>query len=59
MNKKRIALIVDEKNWAFDIEANLLKEKLKDFYNINVFVSSESIPSSEIIEFLKKYTKLY
>ena len=41
MNKKRIALIVDEKNWAFDIEANLLKEKLNDYYDVDVFVSSE------------------
>ena len=39
MNKK-IALVVDVESWAFDIEANLLKEKLKDYYDIDVFVSS-------------------
>lgn len=39
MNK--IALIVDMPNWAFDIEANLLKEKLQDFYNIDVICASD------------------
>lgn len=39
MNK--IALIVDMPNWAFDIEANLLKEKLQDFYNIDVICAND------------------
>lgn len=39
MNKKRIALIVDCENWAFDIEAKLLQKKLKDYYDIDIYVS--------------------
>lgn len=61
MNK--IALIVDMPNWAFDIEANLLKEKLQNFYNIdvicandekydnNLFLILESVRNYDIIHF--------
>lgn len=44
----------------FDSNLNLIGINFASSYTEdNVFVSSESIPSSEIIEFLKKYTKLY
>ena len=39
MNK--IALIVDMPYWAFDIEAKLLKEKLQDFYSIDVICAND------------------
>ena len=42
MNK--VALIVDMPNWAFDIEANLLKEKLQDFYNSDEKVCVINMP---------------
>lgn len=34
---KKIALIIDVPNWAFDIEAKLLKHKLKEFYQVDIF----------------------
>ena len=36
---KKIALVVDVLDWAFDIEAKILKNKLSDYYNIDIFVS--------------------
>ena len=41
MHKKTIALIADVENWAFDIEAKILKEKFKDFYEIEIFYSAK------------------
>lgn len=41
MHKKRIALVIDVENWAFDIGAKLLKKKLKDYYEIEIFSSSK------------------
>ena len=36
-----IAFVVDVANWAFDIEAQLLKKKFKGVFGIDIFVSSE------------------
>lgn len=41
MYKKKIALIIDYENWAFDIEAKLLKNKLSDYYDIDIFDASK------------------
>jgi len=41
MNKKRIAFVIDLENWAFDIEAKLLKNKLKDYYDIDIFAATK------------------
>lgn len=38
MHKKKIALVIDVENWAFDIEAKILKHHL-DSYDIDIFVS--------------------
>lgn len=40
MFKKRIAFIVDSEAWAFDIEAHILKEHLKDSYDCDIFVAA-------------------
>ena len=39
MERKRIALIVDMKNWAFDIEAKILQQNLEKYYKIDIFIS--------------------
>ena len=38
---KRIALIVDAEGWAFDIEAKILKNKFKNDFEIDIFVSKD------------------
>ena len=62
MNKNKIALIVDVPNWAFDIEAKLLKEKLKDFYQIDVFCASDEKYNNNlftILEDVKNYDMIH
>ena len=60
MLKKRIAFIVDVENWAFDIEAKLLKEKLKDYYDIEVFCSSKyNDDLFSILEDVKNYDMIH
>ena len=55
---KKIALIVDVANWAFDIEAKLLKNKLSEYYDIDVFVSDNySNDLFDILEDVKNYDK--
>ena len=41
MNKKKIALIVDVENWAFDIEAKILKKHLSCYYDIDIYISKD------------------
>lgn len=53
MLKKKIAFIVDIKNWAFDIEAQLLKEKLKDFYEIEIFCASDEKYNNDLFLILE------
>ena len=38
---KKIALVVDAKDWAFDIEANILKNKFKKDFIIDIYVSKD------------------
>ena len=64
MLKRKLALIVDIENWAFDIEAKLLKERLKNYYDIEIFCASkynndlflilEDVKSFDIIHFFWK-----
>lgn len=57
---KKIALIVDVANWAFDIEAQLLKNKLSEYYNIDVFVSADyNNDLFSILEDVKKYDMIH
>ena len=53
---KKIALIIDVPSWAFDIEAQLLKEKLKDFYQVDIFaVVDYDKDLFNILEAVKEY----
>ena len=60
--KRRIALIVDIPNWAFDIEAQLLKDKLKGFYTINVICANDGKYNNglfKILEDIKDYDMIH
>lgn len=62
MLKKKIALVVDIENWAFDIEAKLLKKKLIDYYDIDVFCASNEKYNNDlylILEDLKDYDLIH
>lgn len=50
---KSIALIVDVKNWAFDIQANLIKNSLKDFFKIDIFYSTHEPYNKDIVKILE------
>ena len=53
---KTIALIVDMKDWAFDIEAKILKNNLKDKFDIDIYVSKDYDDNLfYILEDTKKY----
>lgn len=53
---KKIALVVDSENWAFHIEAKLLKNSLKLFYDIHIFVADKYDNNLfAILEEIKKY----
>lgn len=59
---KRIALIVDQENWAFDIEAKLLKNNLKDYFEIDVFASNKEEFNDDlfkILEVVKDYDLIH
>ncbi|MBR0428124.1 MAG: glycosyltransferase family 4 protein [Clostridia bacterium] len=49
---KSIALIVDVKNWAFDIQAQLIKKSLKDEFKIDIFYSKHEPYNEDIIKIL-------
>ena len=36
---KKIALVSDIKGWAFDLAANIIKNNLKDEFEIDIFYS--------------------
>ena len=50
---KSIALIVDVKNWAFDIQANLIKNSLKDVFKIDIFYSKSETYNDDVIKILE------
>ena len=57
---KRIALIVDAENWAFDIEAKILKNKFKDDFIIDIFVSKNYDDDLfRILEDVKEYDMIH
>ena len=57
---KKIALVVDAENWAFDIEAKILKERLKDDFNIDIFVSKKYDDDLfTILELVKDYDMIH
>ena len=57
---KRIALVVDAENWAFDIEAKILKNKLKDDFEIDIFVSKKYDDDLfKILEEVKEYDMIH
>ena len=60
MHKKKIAFVIDVENWAFDIEAKLLKEKLKDYYDIEIFCSSKyNDDLFDILEYTKEFDLIH
>lgn len=59
---ERIALIVDQENWAFDIEAKLLKNNLKEYYEIDIFASNKEEFNDDlfkILEVVKDYDLIH
>lgn len=50
---KSIALIVDVKNWAFDIQAHLIKSSLKDELKIDIFYSKNEPYNENIVRILE------
>lgn len=55
---KRIALICDIKNWAFDIGANVIKKYLKEKYVIDIFYLNDSKYNQDLFLILED-TKNY
>lgn len=59
---KKIALVCDVKNWAFDIAANIIKNALSDKYQINIYYTkSEEFKKDlfKILETLKDYDLIH
>lgn len=57
---KKIALVVDVPNWAFGIEAKLLKDKLKEFYQVDIFaVVDYNKDFFKILEDVKDYDVIH
>lgn len=55
---KKIALVADVKNWAFDIAANIIKSSLSDKYQIDIYYSKSEEFNKDlfiILETLKNY----
>lgn len=50
---KSIALIVDIKDWAFDIQAKLIKNSLKDFFRIDIFYSKHEPYYDDIVKIIE------
>ena len=58
---KKIALVADVKNWAFDIAANIIKKALSDRYHIDIFYSKQEFDKDlfRILESLKEYDLIH
>lgn len=59
---KKIALVADVKDWAFDIAANIIKKSLSDKYQIDIYYSkSEEFNKDlfKILETLKDYDLIH
>lgn len=59
---KKIALVADVKNWAFDIAANIIKKALSSKYQIDIYYSkSEEFKKDlfKILERLKDYDLIH
>lgn len=59
---KKIALVADVENWAFDIAANIIKNALSDKYQIDIYYSkSEEFNKDlfKILEQLKDYDLIH
>ena len=50
---KSIALIVDMKEWAFDIQAKLIQSSLKDKFKIDIFYSKQEPYNEDLIKILE------
>lgn len=51
---KKIAIIVDSPNWAFDIGAKLIKKELKDIYDVEIFYQKTNDKELSLFEMLEK-----
>lgn len=59
---KKIALVADVKDWAFDIAANIIKSSLSDIIQIDVFYSKSEEFNKDlfrILERLKEYDLIH
>lgn len=59
---KKIALVADVKDWAFDIAAHIIKDNLSDKYKIDIFYSKSEIFNKDlfkILEQLKDYDMIH
>ena len=51
---KKIALVVDIENWAFHIAANIIKESLKDKFEIDIFCCKSEEFNNDLFNVLEK-----
>ena len=57
---KNVALVVDEPNWAFDIEAKLLKKKFQDIFDIDIYAASEyGNDLYQLLQDVKDYDRIH
>ncbi len=59
---KKIALVADVKDWAFDIAANIIKNSLIDSFQIDIFYSKSNEFNNDlfkILETLKQYDLIH
>lgn len=51
---KKIALVADVENWAFDIAAHIIKDSLSDKYQIDIYYSKSSEFNKDLFKILEK-----
>lgn len=51
---KKIALIVDVKNWAFDNAANIIKNSINEYFDVDIFYSKSEEFDDDLVKILNK-----
>lgn len=51
---KKIALVADVENWAFDIAAHIIKDSLSDKYQIDIYYSKSEEFNKDLFKILEK-----
>lgn len=54
MNKKKIALVADVQNWAFDIAAKIMQNNLSDNFEIDIFYSKPNGIKRDFFDLLEE-----